>query len=571
MWLIALSTALAADTWFMAGPERVDVIDGEIGGMAVQLTGAVLARLDNPKVLAGLEGVQRVHSIGRDGAVVRIELDDGFEPGAWSVMLREQHGVLWAHPDLKVPLRVRTLPNDPGAIEQWHLRNTGEGNRRAGVDLHVEEAWELTRGAGVTVAVLDSGVDMTHPDLPVTSGGDFVDDDDDPSPSPTDEGGPHGTAASGLIAATGDNGIGVAGVAYEADLLAVRILGDEPSTDLSKTYQAFVSAVDAGAAVLNNSWGFSANDCPEIPRFDALWDAIDYAESEGRGGLGSIVVVSSGNGGCDISDDGFQQHPNMVSVGAINSRDRREGYSGYGSLLDIVAPSGGLLTTDLVGSAGYGSWQGDPDYWNGFAGTSASAPLVSGVVALMVSVNDRLTAAQARTILCQTAVRMDPDGGDWNAEGWSPWYGCGRVDAAAAVHAARNNAPTPPVRLDTPLPTSSAMLRWSPSTDPDGDILHYEVRLWRDGRRAQAEIVSTDVPWLDATPFLPKNGTLNWRVFAVDRFGPGPQSTDGLLQVVDSTESTGGCRSAPRGFGLWLLLPLLGRRARRDVRCSATA
>jgi subtilisin family serine protease len=565
LWMML--TADAEERWFYpnVGPDVAVVRDGRLGGVPARFTGAVVARVDDPDAMRALPEVTQLRVLAGDGHVVRMVLAPGTDEAAWSVDLRDRLDVTWAHPDLQMQLTRHDLPNDPGAVDQWHLRNDGQrGNGR--VDIHVEKAWELTRGAGTVVAVIDSGVDMTHPDLPMIGGFDPVDGDDDPTYETRDDGHPHGTATAGVIAARGDNGIGVAGVAWEADLTAVRLLTDG-ATDLSHSYEAFVRSVDEGADVLNNSWGFSADGCPDIPIPGILWDGLDYAEENGRGGLGTVVVISAGNGGCDMSNDLFQSHPSLINVGAINARDRREGYSNFGDHLDIVAPSGNILTTDITGDDGYGAYDGDPDYYANYSGTSASAPVVSGVAALMVSVNDRITAAQVREILCATSVRIDHENTTWDEDGWSPEYGCGRVDASAAVFAAKNAAPDAPVPyVRELLPTTDPVLYWSPVTDPDDDPITYEVRVWRAEGRARAKTLQTRMPWADITEIAPVGEPLLWRVTPIDRFGPGEPSPDMPLLLVEATLSeapAGGCDTGRVGWLAALAVPFLVRRRKQ--------
>jgi len=274
--------------------------------------------------------------------------------------------------------------------------------------------------------------------------------------------------------------------------------------------------------VLSNSWGFG-DDCPDIEPYSAFKEAMAYAETVGRAGYGTAIVASAGNGNCDLSNDGFQAQPQVISVAAANGNDHRESYSSYGDHVDITAPTG-LLTTNLTGSEyGYGPYNGDYDYTGHFSGTSGAAPVVSGTVALMFAANPRLTAAEARAVLCETAVRMDLPNGEYDADGWSRYYGCGRVDAGAAVNAVANlGGPTTPEIL-APVGdpwVEHVVLQWTPSTDPDGDYLTYDVTWWTAQDQSTAVVESTTAPHLDLTGLVDVGTTVSFQVEAVDPWGP---------------------------------------------------
>jgi subtilisin family serine protease len=567
MLTLLLSAALAADPSFFPHAGATLVTLGpelRLGDVRAQLGHAVVVSADDPAALAALPEVRELRVLPGTGHVARLALHPQVDEFAFSRALHARDDVRWAHPDLLVPRHSRTLPSDPGLAEQWHLQNPGGRDRLAGVDIGAPLAWTRATGAGQIVAVLDSGVQADHPDLDVIPGVDVVDGDRDPSPITDESSAGHGTSAAGLIAARA-NGVGVVGVAYDAQIYAIRLIGGANS--FSDTYTTFVDAVDAGASVLNNSWGFGEN-CPDIPRLGVFEEAIAYAETYGRDGLGTAVVVAAGNGDCDFSNDGWQQFDEMISVGAANARDRREDYSSYGPLLDLSAPSGELLTTDLVGAPGYRAWNDDPDYTDDFSGTSGAAPLVSGTLALMFEANPRLTAAAAREVLCDTAVRIDLEGGAYDASGWSPWYGCGRVDAGAAVLAVANAGPTAPLAgaiVASEWDTEPVLLSWQAATDPDGDPLSYLVELWPAGDKPRrGEQATTAESSLDVTAWLSGAGEYEWRVTAFDLWGEGPVSETGTLTVPKRgppPEPSKGCAQAPT-YALWLggLAALLLRR-----------
>jgi subtilisin family serine protease len=440
------------------------------------------------------------------------------------------------------------------------------------VDIDAERAWTYATGAGVTIAVLDSGVQLDHPDLVVVPGHDYIDQDDDPGPAPGSDEGPHGTCAAGVAAAVGDNTYGVAGVAYGADIYAVRLIGGD--TTLDDLYNAFVESVDAGAGVLSNSWGFGTA-CETVPRYGVFADMFDYAEETGRGGLGSVVVFAAGNGACDIENDHMLGHETAVVVAAIESWDQRAWYSSYGDAVDIAAPTT-LLTTDLT-EGGYGSYDGDDAFVDGFNGTSAATPVVAGVVALMMEANPRITAAAIRDVLCATAVRTDVANAGYDADGRSPYYGCGRIDAGAAVEAVADTAPDAPepALVADEVVVGRAVLAWEAAADPDGDVSGYEVSWWRIGGGDDTDpIEETLVPVagtsLDLGAELDVGDGVTWKVRAVDPWGAGPWSAEQAFTVVAEEtapppEQESGCRhTSGAGMGGLALAALgLARRRRR--------
>jgi uncharacterized protein (TIGR03382 family) len=568
IWILLTGVVWSSEPWFYpgAGPEQVKISpESTIGGLHVQRTGTVLVHAEDPASLAALPEVTQVVVLRKQTA--RLHLTPGTDDLVFSRILHERDDVTWAHPNLLMQPRARALPNDPYLPEQWHLQNTGQNNGTPGVDTNVELAWALTRGAGQIVAVVDTGVDTSHADLTVIPGYDYVDDDADSNPIDN----AHGTASSGIIAATGDNGIGGAGVAYEAEIYGIRMLGGYTSFD--DTYDAFVEAVDAGASVINNSWGFG-DDCPDIQMYGIFDDMYTYAEEEGREGRGTAVVFSAGNGNCDMSNDGLQAFETVISVTATDRHDNLETYSSYGDHVDITAPSGGIITTDITGPGGYGDYQGDEDYTGTFNGTSASAPVVSGGLALMFAANPRLTAAEAREVMCQTAVRNDVSDGDYDETGWSPYYGCGRFDIGSAVVAVANEAPLAPM-VTGPAPEvheGRVFLTWDPAFDADGDTLTYKLRYWAtEDPDTFVTVEDLTEPFYDLSEIATVGSELTYKVRAADLYGVGPFSEDHAFGVlpkeepapVVNAEPSGGCATSPPP-SLWMFaLAAVALRRRR--------
>ncbi|MDO4550075.1 MAG: S8 family serine peptidase [Planctomycetia bacterium] len=352
----------------------------------------------------------------------------------------------------------RYVPADPLFEEQWHLENDGEilGFEGGTTDINIVEAWDLATGAGVTIAIVDDGVDFTHEDLRAhyLAALSYDYDEDNTNPSPKTDEDMHGTAVAG--AALGNNNeVGGVGSAFDANLVAVRLLG-ENMTDFT-TALALGSHIDQ-IDISSNSWG------PIGPRVGIpegigplAQAAIEAGVTEGRNGKGVIYVVAGGNDletGGNVNQDGLVNNIHVIGVAAVGPDGKQTYYSTPGAALFISAPSSdatdaveiGITTTDRTGTAGYNDGNSaenyeDANYTNDFGGTSAAAPIVSGVIALMLEANPALTYRDVQYILQQTAVKNDPDDAGWKRNGAGNWvnhkYGFGLIDAAAAVKAAQ--------------------------------------------------------------------------------------------------------------------------------------
>lgn len=290
------------------------------------------------------------------------------------------------------------------------------GNQWALQKIAAPLAWNTTVGSSnVIVAVIDSGVTATHPDLAgkVLPGYDFINNDADA----TDDNG-HGTAVAGLIGAATNNGIGMAGVSWNSMILPVKALGADGNGSYSAISNAIIWAADRGARVINLSLGGTAAST-------TLQNAVNYAWNRN-----CVVIAAAGNSGNDIP-----QYPgacnNVVAVSATNSSDVRPSWSNFGSYVDISAPGVNVLT--LQGANSYSNWNG----------TSFSSPITAGVVALMASANSSLNnAALVNTLLANAD--------DIGTAGYDVYYGNGRVNANRAVQAALGA-----VLVDTTAPSVS--------------------------------------------------------------------------------------------------------------------
>lgn len=367
----------------------------------------------------------------------------------------------------------QVIPNDTYFNRQIACHNTGQvftdgHSGTSDADIDAPEAWEITTGkSDIIVAVLDQGVTPNHPDLPNTrqvrlngsnfNGGNVND------PSPTVDGN-HGNACAGVIAATMNNNQGIAGIASGVRIMPVR-LPDNFNTDI--VADAIEFAVDNGANILSNSWGYGTSNQNAHP---VIISAINYALSNNR-----VVVFAAGNeANQNLNDVGYVSFPananipNLITVGASDRNDRQANYSPTSNLIDIVAPSNRSMpwqsiagetyemwSIDIPGNAGYNPWSGpltppaigeinpnfgvnNLDYTARFGGTSHSCPVVAGVVALMLSVNPYLYPQQVFDILMESA---DDVGGYTYINGRCNQMGHGRVNAYHAVIGALEKLP----------------------------------------------------------------------------------------------------------------------------------
>ena len=369
----------------------------------------------------------------------------GSIPGTLSAATTNRsHGLVAAYPLVARQQQPRLVPNDPLFVNQWHLRNTGQGGGTAGEDADVTGVWNAYLGTGVTIAIVDDGLQHAHPDLVshyvAAASYDFNDDDPDPTPISTDA---HGTAAGGVAAATGNNGLGGSGAAPGASLAGLRLIAG-PADDLMEATALTYALADID--IYSNSWGPDDSGTQVSGPGPLTLAALERGVTEGRGGLGAIYVWSAGNGldsNDNVNYDGYANSRFTIAVTAIDNQGRQSWYAEPGAAILVAAPSNGdtlgITTTDLVGTAGYNTATsaGGGDYTNTFGGTSSAAPLVSGVAALMLEANPNLGWRDVQHVLVDSARRNDPTDADWVQNGSGRWvnhkYGFGAVDAAAAV------------------------------------------------------------------------------------------------------------------------------------------
>jgi serine protease len=326
--------------------------------------------------------------------------------------LQREALVEYAHPNYQ--FQAAFVPNDPLYSQQWNLRA-----------IRMPEAWEISQGEGVTVAVVDTGVTRV-PDLAQTEfvkGYDFVDDDEDP----TDLNG-HGTHVAGTLAQSTNNALGVAGVAFKAKIMPVRVLDANGFGSLSDVVEGIRYAVDHGATVINLSLGSRASA-------RLMEEAVAYAHSKGV----TVVAAAGNENSSQVSYPA--RYPHVIAVSATGPDGTKAPYSNYGVGVDIAAP-GGAKTPE---HPEYGILQQtinrrnpDEPVFAYFQGTSMAAPHVAGVAALIQAQGIK-DPDKVEAILKMSAAPVPGDKQNF--------YGAGLLDAARALARARGQQEENPLVL----------------------------------------------------------------------------------------------------------------------------
>ncbi len=375
--------------------------------------------------------------------------------------------VLLCHPELISEHRSRQVAAAIPA-QQWHLRQTEVDGVAVDAFVNVADAWEVTKGKGVAIAIVDDGVDVDHIEFSgsgkVIHPRDVTEQVDDARPKDANPmyGDDHGTPCAGVACASGLEQ--AFGVAPEATLMPIRLasgLGSQAEID------AFVWAVEHGADIISCSWGpvdgpwwDPENEQHKLvtPLPDSTRLALDYAVEKGRDGKGCVITWAAGNGNESVDNDGYASYDKVIAVAACNDDNKRSIYSDFGKAIWCTFPSSdigfpelnhpdpktsGIWTTDRVGAAGYNPGNLDPNaeaagddsghYTETFGGTSSACPGVAGIAALILAANPELRWDEVREILRRSAVKIDLEGGQYDADGHSPLYGYGRPDPAVAV------------------------------------------------------------------------------------------------------------------------------------------
>jgi subtilisin family serine protease len=352
------------------------------GRLLVKYRSGVSSKRRNSLMTAvAARGDREVPGLG----VHAVELAAGSDDEAYARVLRAQPEIEFVEPDyLCYPVSME--PNDPLYSSQWHLPVVS-----------CPTAWGTTSGSDqITIAICDTGVESTHPDLAskLVAGWNVVDNNADTSPIAA-----HGTWTAGTAAATGNNSLGVASPALNCRIMPIRVSSrTDGAAQISDLAAGVVWAADHGARVASVSY-MGANS-------DMMNAAGQYMQSKG-----GVLVMASGNTG---TYDAMPDSSSIIVVGATNQSDVVPAFSTTGSLVDLSAPGTSVLTTAPGGG------------YQAVSGTSFSTPLVAGAAALMLSINPSLLPAQIDTILKVSADDLGP-------QGWDPSYGWGRLNVGRAI------------------------------------------------------------------------------------------------------------------------------------------
>ncbi|MFM2216931.1 MAG: Calcium-dependent protease precursor [Planctomycetota bacterium] len=504
-------------------------------------------------------------------------------------LLSEHSLVDWVEPNFYQNWERYFTPNDPRFVNQWHLNNTGVSGGLADADVDMPEAWDINQGgsSSIVIAVIDDGVQSAHPDLnawvnPGEVAGDGIDNDgngwiDDirgwnfvfgnnqTEPLGTDM---HGTSVAGVAAARGNNSLGVAGAAYNSQVISIKMFDGNSVANTANIAAALLYAAGIkangtgtwdGADLVNNSWGGGAAST-------TINNALISGTTIGRSGLGATYLFASGNGfATSVSQPAAQSAniPGVIAVGATNNRGTRSNYSNYGAPLDFVAPSNdtraGYLaidTTDRTGVDGYATGDYTGTGSTGFGGTSSATPLSAGIAALALAQADVLGVSISPANL-RNLMRNNTDligGVSYSiSTGKNNEFGYGRINAASLLSGI-GSAEISVVNTTTELVSGSSL---NMGTINFGQTVDATLRIRNQGTEGLV-ISSITVPagftLVNFTPStIPLGGTLQLQV----RFSPTlPGSYSGSLVINsnDANESAysiqvGAVASAPRIFG----------------------
>ncbi len=411
--VLALSTLIPSPATFAASP----AIPGELllrlrPGVHLGLSGGVVQITDGAALDLGTINHQfatfeasSAQLISAESNIYRVVIRQDVSPIAAAAALMHDSAVIYAEPNYR--RSAQRTPDDSVIGQQWGLRN-----------VQAFDAWEITTGGPIVVAVVDTGVDKDHPDLQgkVLPGFNALAGNGD-----TSDNNGHGTAVAGLIAANTNNGRGIAGLCWDCKILPVKVLSSRGNGDDATVSTGIRWAVDNGARIINLSLGGSEDS-------QTLHDAVNYAVSKGV-----LVVVASGN---DHESGNATSYPaaydNVVGVGATGPSNTITGFSNTGPYVDIAAPGVGLWTTLPNGE------YGPPN------GTSFSSPYVAGAAALIFTLRPDLPA---QDVTCILEAGADDEG----APGRDDEYGWGRLNVLKSLQIAQSYTGCP---LNVPAPAS---------------------------------------------------------------------------------------------------------------------
>lgn len=441
--------------------------------------------------------------------------------------------VLYATPDYIV--RANFVPDDPFFASTGSWGQSYEDLWGLHI-LDAATAWDVANGLGIVVAVVDTGIDLGHPDLTAkvwtnpgeiagngvdddangfvddVFGWDFAEDDNDPT-----DGNGHGTHVAGTIAAVGNNGVGVIGMSWGAQVMAVQGLGANGSGSTSDVAAGIIYAAENGADIINNSYvGFVGPSLTGGQGNDAVADAIATARA-----MGAVVVASAGNDGLDLRFGGqpasFYSPAGVegtITVGASASDDSIASFSNYGRGVSVSAPGVDVLSLkgEKAGNVGGETVAGDYLRLNG---TSMAGPHVAGLAALLLSGLPSLSIDEVQWHIELSADQPGYPG--WEGEAWNPWHGWGRVNAGRIF-----DTPAVTTRLETELAPKHTFP--GEILSPSADVLKLTITT-----SAATPWTATLPQWMQASP---NSGTTGGPVaISYDSTDLSPGSYNGTVAI----------------------------------------
>lgn len=404
------NAGVAVDKEFAPGQIVIKFASAEPAEMSVAAFEASQA-VEALQVLGG----SRLRTIKEDPRLQLWSVPQGKELELASAMSAHA-GVVYAEPNSVY--RADVVPNDPGYPNQW-----------AHPKINSPAAWDVTTGSNtIVIAVIDTGIDLTHPEFSgkLVTGYDFYWYDT----TPDDENG-HGTHVAGIAAASTNNSTGVAGMSWGAKIMPIKALGADGSGYNFDITSGILYAKNNGADIINLSLGGSTND-------GAMQDAVNQAHA-----AGALVVAAMGN--ANTSSPAYPAaFNNVMAVSATAPDDSRASYSNYGPHVDIAAPGGqmgylhdpdGIYSTMPTYNAYLYTQYGYSKNYDYLQGTSQATPYVAGLAALIWSASPGLSNDQVQSVIQNTAV-------DLGAAGWDNIFGWGRINAGAALASLHLSAAT---------------------------------------------------------------------------------------------------------------------------------
>ena len=440
-----------------------------------------------------------------------------------AVAARLAHHPAFKFAEIDQEVEPALIPNDPYYGSAWHLPKIG-----------APSAWDNSLGSGVIIAILDSGVDSTHPDLAteLVPGWNFYENN-----SNTSDVYGHGTKVAGAAAAAGNNALGVASVAARAKIMPIRVSGSNGYATWSAISQGLIYAADRGVRVANASFlGLTDSSSTR--------SAAQYMKNKG-----GLVVVSGGNTGVQQN---YAATTSMIPVSATDGNDARTSWSSYGNYIALAAPGAGIWSTTKGG--GYGA----------VSGTSFSSPVTAGVVALMMAAKPTLSNTQIESLLYSTAVDLGTPGRD-------PYYGYGRVNAARAVQAAAGTAlaadtQAPGVSITSPAggSTVTGLVGVNVAASDNVGVARVELRV-----NNATVAVDTSAPFAftwDSRGVA--NGMASLVAYAFDATGNSKASTAVSVNVANGTTTVTRDTTAPQ---VRIVNPVAGNVSGSNVAISVNA